>query len=328
MKLNKPLVSICCITYNHVNYIRDCIEGFLKQKTLFPVEIIIHDDASTDGTDRIIREYADKYPEFIITIIQKENQFSKGIKPIFEYVYPRAQGKYIANCEGDDYWTDSYKLQKQVDFLEKNPDYSMICTKYRKYSQKKQKYLRSNFNRRKYKKEIKFEDYILDMSSIATATVVFDKSILKNFEKGGMTTFVVGDTPLWLYIAATSKIAVLPEVTSTYRILNNSACHFSDYNKHYDFVKKGFSIAEYFLHKYAYDNKELEKGLIIRKLRHDLFYGYRSFNKEIAENAFMELSKFKLSFKYKISSIVYYFGSKTALLHKLTRYLFKLYLVI
>ena len=117
------LASICCITYNHEEYIRDCIEGFLMQEVDFPMEIIIHDDASTDGTTDIVREYAAKHPNLIFPIFQKENQFSKGKKPFINLTLPHAKGKYIAICEGDDYWTDPLKLQKQVEFLEANPDY-------------------------------------------------------------------------------------------------------------------------------------------------------------------------------------------------------------
>jgi len=107
-----PIVSICCITYNHEKYIRDAIEGFLMQKTLFPIEILIHGDASTDKTADIIKEYEVKYPDIIKPIYQTENQFSKGVSISATYQFPRARGKYIAICEGDDYWTDPHKLQK------------------------------------------------------------------------------------------------------------------------------------------------------------------------------------------------------------------------
>lgn len=122
----KPMVSICCITYNHEPYIRDCLEGFMMQKTSFPFEVLIHDDASTDHTADIIREYEAKYPDIIKPIYQTENQYSKGVSINRIFNYSRAQGKYIARCEGDDYWIDPLKLQKQFDFMEKNPDYS-IC---------------------------------------------------------------------------------------------------------------------------------------------------------------------------------------------------------
>src|SRR5690554_3017735 len=129
MEDKEPLVSICCITYNHEDFIRDAIEGFLMQKTSFPIEIIIHDDASTDNTANIIEEYANKYPDLFVTILQSENQWSKGGGSIYaRFVYPRARGKYIALCEGDDYWTDPLKLQKQVDFLEANPEYILCFT--------------------------------------------------------------------------------------------------------------------------------------------------------------------------------------------------------
>ena len=119
-----PLVSISCLAFNHENFIREAIEGFLKQETTFSVEIVIHDDASTDETANIIREYETKYPDKIFPIYQTENQYSKGVDIIQTHLFSHARGKYIAFCEGDDYWTDPLKLQKQVDFLEANPEYS------------------------------------------------------------------------------------------------------------------------------------------------------------------------------------------------------------
>lgn len=139
--MEKPLVSICCVTYNHENYIRDCLDSFLMQKTNFQFEVIIHDDASTDNTAKIICEYVEKYPDLFVPILQTDNQYSKGIKPYQTYVYPRAKGKYIAVCEGDDYWTDPYKLQKQVDFLESNNDYVLTCHRYRKLDDNLDKWL-------------------------------------------------------------------------------------------------------------------------------------------------------------------------------------------
>lgn len=120
-------VSICCLAYNHENYLRRCLDGFVMQKTNFKFEILIHDDASTDSTPDIIKEYAEKYPDIIKPVFQSENQYSKHIKISWTYQYPRVKGKYIAWCEGDDFWTDEYKLQKQFDALENNPDCS-FCT--------------------------------------------------------------------------------------------------------------------------------------------------------------------------------------------------------
>lgn len=123
-KSSNLMVSISCITYNHAAYIRQALDGFLMQKTSFDFEVLIHDDASTDGTKEIIQEYQARFPSIIKPILQEENQYQKGVRGISRnFNYPRAKGKYIALCEGDDYWTDPNKLQKQVDFLEDNPDY-------------------------------------------------------------------------------------------------------------------------------------------------------------------------------------------------------------
>ena len=121
------VVSIICNTYNHERFIRDALNGFVMQKTDFEFEVLVHDDASTDCTADIIREYEKRYPIIIKPIYQVTNQYSKGISISKTYQYPRVKGKYIAICEGDDYWTDPLKLQKQVDFMGKHPNVD-ICT--------------------------------------------------------------------------------------------------------------------------------------------------------------------------------------------------------
>ncbi len=121
---SNPLVSISCITFNHASYLRQCLDSFLMQKTDFLIEIVIHDDASTDGTKAIIEEYQTKHPDIIFPMFQQENQYSRGLRGMMiRYNLPRCRGKYIACCEGDDYWKDPLKLQKQVDFMESHPDY-------------------------------------------------------------------------------------------------------------------------------------------------------------------------------------------------------------
>jgi glycosyltransferase involved in cell wall biosynthesis len=116
-----PLVSICCVTYNHAHHIHDALHGFLRQKTNFPFEILVHDDASQDGTAQIVQDFAARYPDLFVPILQKENQFSQGRKPS-AILFQRARGKFIALCEGDDYWIDPEKLIRQVAVLRARPD--------------------------------------------------------------------------------------------------------------------------------------------------------------------------------------------------------------
>ncbi len=122
-----PVVTVWCLTYNQKDFIKDALEGFVMQKANFPFEVIVHDDASTDGTTEIIKQYAKKYPSIVKPMIEIENQWQKdGLKGIINIMNENhRRGKYIAFCEGDDYWTDPLKLQRQVDFLDSHLDYSM-----------------------------------------------------------------------------------------------------------------------------------------------------------------------------------------------------------
>lgn len=122
---NDIKVSVICITYNQVDYIRDAIDSFLMQKTNFDFEILIHDDASTDGTAEIVKEYADRYPDKIKAVLQTENQYSKGVKVSDTFLVPLMRGHYVAFCEGDDFWCDPNKLQIQYDYMESHPDCAM-----------------------------------------------------------------------------------------------------------------------------------------------------------------------------------------------------------
>lgn len=131
----RPLVAIHCFVYNHEPYLRDCFEGFVMQQTNFPFVAIVHDDASTDGSAAIILEYEEKYPHIFRPIYETENQYSKrdgSLDRIMNEAIEATSAKYVAMCEGDDYWTDPLKLQKQVDFMEANPDYVICSHKFKK----------------------------------------------------------------------------------------------------------------------------------------------------------------------------------------------------
>lgn len=122
--ISDPKVTVCCITYNHEKYIRKCLESIFSQKTSFDFEVIIHDDASTDETAQILLEYKELHKDQITLILQKDNQYSKGANILKDNMLPLARGKYLAFCEGDDFWADDYKLQKQFDAMEANEDAS------------------------------------------------------------------------------------------------------------------------------------------------------------------------------------------------------------
>ena len=123
-----PVVSVLTVTYNHGRFIRQCLESILMQKTTFPFEIIIGEDCSTDDTRSIVKEFEARYPDIIKAVYHDKNV--GGLRNVHEFVIPRAQGKYIAVCEGDDYWTDENKLQKQVEFLDANPQCSFCFHEY------------------------------------------------------------------------------------------------------------------------------------------------------------------------------------------------------
>jgi FkbM family methyltransferase len=212
--MSKPLVSIACITYNQENFIKDTLEGFLMQKTTFPIEIIVNDDASNDNTASIIKDYVLKYPNLIVPIFQLENQYSKGINPGVEFVLPRCSGKYIALCEGDDYWTDPFKLQNQVDFLESNPDFAICFHNAKIYYESEPD--RIDYSNNNDQKEVTTFDDIAKGEYIYTATCVFR---LNDFKKFPLKYYkYVNNYTLDLHNAQFGKIKYIDEVMSVYRV--------------------------------------------------------------------------------------------------------------
>jgi glycosyltransferase involved in cell wall biosynthesis len=210
------MTSICCITYNHENYIADAIESFLMQKTNFNYEILIYDDASTDKTADIIREYETKYPGLIKPIYQTENQYSKGVKTI-NFSLQRAEGKYVAICEGDDYWTDPYKLQKQVDYMEKHPECSMCVHAAYRVSPEKTK-MKSHVRPNRGNKVFTVEEVIEGGGGLfATNSILYPAVFGKNrpdFYKNAP----VGDYPLAIYLALQGTVYYIDEFMSVYRV--------------------------------------------------------------------------------------------------------------
>ena len=215
---SEPIASICCTTYNHEHFVEKTLEGFLIQKTDFAFEIIIHDDASTDETSYIIRKYEKKYPKLIKAIYQKKNQFSTGLKPMASFVIPIATGKYIAICEGDDFWIKDDKLQKQVDFLESNPEYGMVSTD-GFIIDDAGRFLSDNNNAIKKNVDISFFDLLL-RNRIGTFTTCIRVNLLKNITDRivNENLWFTYDYWMWLQISIRSKIRIFNEKTACYRI--------------------------------------------------------------------------------------------------------------
>ena len=211
----KVLVSVCCTAFNHEKYIRSCLDGFVNQKTNFKYEVIVHDDASTDKTASIIQEYAEKYPDIIKPIFQKENQYSKGIRISENYLYPKCKGKYLAYCEGDDYWCDENKLQKQVEILEEHQDYVACVHQTKMVNLRNNKcslFVQHNENGFINAKEFFNTTIPFHLSSLMVKTDIFKERASFCF-----ISKQVGDFPNGLFLVLKGPIYFLSDVMSVYR---------------------------------------------------------------------------------------------------------------
>ena len=215
--MEKPLVSVFCLTYNHESMIEDALKGFVMQKTNFPFEVFVHDDASTDGTVRIIKQYAEAYPQIIRPVLQTENQYSKHVKITNTYLVPRATGKYFAFCEGDDFWTDEYKLQRQVDFLEQHPEY--VACVHNSIQINCKDHTESIMFPRTEDGDVSFEDTLYAWPRTYQTSSLVVRREYRDCEMPSFYNAVKGfaDWPFSIWLALNGKIRFLAECMSTYR---------------------------------------------------------------------------------------------------------------
>lgn len=215
--METPLVSICMITYNHASYIAKAIEGVMMQKCDFPIELIIGEDCSTDDTRSIIIKYKEKFPDKIRLILREKNV---GMQKNFVETLLAATGKYIALCEGDDFWTDPYKLRKQIDFMQDHSDYSMCCHNAYRINQCSNETNIYPFNSFLEKNTFAVEDVILNDWFVPTASILMKKEVVMDYCKFASRYKVFnGDYSLQI-IALTNnyKLFYSNDIMSVYRL--------------------------------------------------------------------------------------------------------------
>lgn len=215
---SEPLVSIRCTVFNHESYLEDCLDGFLLQETNFPFEVFVHDDASTDNSVAIIKKYEEKFPNIIKPLYEKENQWSKDGDSFMNatWDFARLRGKYVALCEGDDYWIDPLKLQKQIDVLESDPSITLVHTGFYNVDSQGQTFFRKKYEQ--YQKISRKETgltQLLNWNYILTVSVVMRKDVISSTLYKGSPFFY--DYTYFLGAAFLGKIKYIPDRTCAYR---------------------------------------------------------------------------------------------------------------
>lgn len=323
---NKYMVCTRCLTYNHAAYIEDALRGFALQEVSFPVVYCVIDDASTDGGADIIRKWAidnldleeigvahreqlsygelivakqknNSYALFVILLLNKNHHQTKTLK--LPYVANWLNdSKYLAICEGDDYWVASDKLQKQVNFLEKNPDYGMCFGNIVQIVNGKQ--VDCNSSKQKYED---IRNLILH-NGISNLTTMVKRELYQNYKATivpNNKNWKMGDYPMWLWVVLESKVHYIDEVFGAYRVLKESASHSQDYKKRLSFIESARDIRLFFAKKYLMGEELInsindvyyrEKAILVKGKDR---VAYREALRNISDRTFKERIKYILS---------------------------------
>ncbi len=282
-------VSVCMITYNHEKFIRQAIEGVLMQQTDFPIELVIGEDCSTDSTRALCVEYADKHPE-IIRLLPSDNNL--GIMPNFIKTLQACTGKYIALCEGDDYWTDPLKLKKQVEFLEKNDAYAGIANQV--YVQYDNILINTHLYRINTKDKLALNDFVGSLP-FHTSSFLFRKVLLNGFlPPEGITS---GDRSLFTYIAGKGNIKFLDQPMGVYRRNTSSISHNLMLSSFINDIKIGYWI------KSLYPNFEVKRFLsflFYTRIWYPKEYSFLFFISNFSKHVFYSLLDSPFNIRYLI----------------------------
>jgi len=283
-------ISVCLVTYNHERFIAEAIESALMQIVNVPIEIVIGDDCSTDNTGMICQEYSNRFPG-IIKLRRPEKNL--GATPNFLENIAACKGKYIAVLEGDDYWTDPLKLQKQFDFLEFHEDYSMVHTA--KITKCNDEIYKGNY--REIRSGFIIED-LLDDNLVSTLTVlirseIYNDAIIKALPHAQKYNWKMFDYPVWLEIALNSKVGFINEETGVYRIIPESYSHTLNLKKEYLFGKSYVDIKEFYFKKYLGRNSNVSRRFKY-KFRENNFHARKSL---LFTYGFMAIGELKILLK-------------------------------
>ena len=269
----EPLLSVVCITYNHEKYIRQCLDGILMQKTNFPFEIVISDDVSKDETHNIIKTYANNVLNVEIRDVSPSNNL--GVINNWRHAHDCIRGKYVAYCEGDDYWIDDNKLQKQVDYLESHPECGMCITDFRIQVDTQSAKSKPAFGSLSFPKPIIFQEHLFNAGYIGPMTWVYRAELFRGFNYSEMN-LTDASFALALDYFATSKVVYLDDVTSVYRTHSGSAANQGDNKKEFIYNRGVFNTQVEYAMKYNIKKQDLVRlkiqgytGLILCALAAD-----------------------------------------------------------
>jgi glycosyltransferase involved in cell wall biosynthesis len=251
--LKPPLASVAMLTYNHGAYIRESIEAVLAQVTTFSFELVIAEDCSTDDTRAIAQQYQKMYPHLVRVIATERNV---GFRENLRRLELACRGRYVAYCEGDDYWHEPHKLARQVAFLEDHPQYCLVHSDYRVLHAESGKLEPSAVGEvGNLDDACAFDEIISGRRWVMTLTACVRRSVLSSIlsecEEVYSSRFLMGDTQRWLELARRGKVKYLPEVLATHQLIPESASQSRSPDKRLRFALSAKDVLDHYMDKYG-----------------------------------------------------------------------------